>query len=160
MNRENVEIPPLESDDSRFQQKITLEINLNGRELLKDGKVGESSTYFEMFFDDEIFELLVYQSNLYDVQRHISKPLSVTKNEVEQFIEICVYMSIYNLPRTKMYWAQSSRISQIADVMSRNIFLQIKSSLHMNDSDKVDMNNLDRLYKVSPFIGNMKRLDL
>lgn len=46
-------------------------------------EVDKFSTYSEMCFDDEIFDVLVYQSNLYSAQKDHSKLLSVLQNEMD-----------------------------------------------------------------------------
>lgn len=55
--------------------------------------------YFKKMFDDELLKILVEQSNLYSVQSNPNKPLGVKQYEIEQFIWIACFMSIYKLPK-------------------------------------------------------------
>ena len=59
--------------------------------------------YFRIFFDDSILEHIVEQSNLFSVQSNINRPLQLTKDELEQFLGIVLYISVYHLPCTRMY---------------------------------------------------------
>lgn len=68
-------------------------------------------------------------------------------------------MSIYNLPRSRMYWAKETRINKVADIM-RERWEFIKSNVHLNDNLKatpLDNPDRDRLYKVRPIIDHMKQ---
>ena len=64
-------------------------------------------------------------------------------------------MSVIKLPRSRMYWANETRISQVADVMPRNRWECIKASLHFNDNTNMpsrDDPNRDRLFKIRPIV--------
>ncbi|KAF2893268.1 hypothetical protein ILUMI_12907 [Ignelater luminosus] len=58
-----------------------------------------------------------------------NKPLKTNEHELEQFIGTCMYMSVYRLPRTRMYWAANTRVEKVADV-----------SLDSNSSSKTKIN--------------------
>ena len=79
----------------------------------------------------------VYESNLYSIQINSDKPLKLTKAELGQFLGCCMLMSIFILPRSRMYWGKKTRIEQIADVMQRVRWEEIKASLHFNDNSNV-----------------------
>ncbi|KAJ8888934.1 hypothetical protein PR048_008428 [Dryococelus australis] len=80
-------------------------------------KVDLPIDYFGYFFDDSLLNIIVEQSSLFSVQKNVNRPLNLTKNELEQFLGICM-MSIYGLPRSKMYWAKNIRVDKSADVMA------------------------------------------
>ncbi|KAJ4942896.1 hypothetical protein JOQ06_005408 [Pogonophryne albipinna] len=65
-------------------------------------KATERKSPIEYFRDDLLTKTciknMVDQTNLYAVQCDPGKPLNVTCYEIEQFIGICFYMSIYGLP--------------------------------------------------------------
>lgn len=61
-----------------------------------------------------MMEEMVRQSNLYTLQVDITKPLNLTKEELEQFIDVGFYMSINNLPKTRMYWNPQTRVESVA----------------------------------------------
>ena len=103
--------------------------------------------------DDNISENAVYQTNLYSVQRDLSKPINIDKKELEQFFGCCMYMSIYGLPSARMYWKATTRVPLVADTMSRNRWEQIKLGLHFNDNCNLDPS--DKLYKIRPLLQSL-----
>lgn len=115
--------------------------------------------YFRQLVDDNLLDLLVEQSNLFAIQKNPNKPLNLTKLELEQFIGICLSMSVFGLPRARMYWADATRIDKIADIMSRNRWIEIKNNLHCNDNAGYDRNdpNRDRLYKIRPMVDHFQK---
>lgn len=110
---------------------------------------------FRKFFDDNIVKIIVEQSNLYSIQNNPNKPLNLTSKELEQYIGVCIGMSVYDLPRSRMYWAQNTRIDKIANVMSRDRWEQIKSNLHCVDNTlmrPINDPNRDKLFKIRPTV--------
>jgi len=98
---------------------------------------------------------IVEQSNLFAVQCDPGKLLHVTQSELEQFVGCCMYMSIFNLPRSRMYWASKTRIGQVADVMTRVRWEAIKKNLHFNDNTHMpstDDPDRDKLFKIRPLL--------
>ncbi|XP_046998482.1 piggyBac transposable element-derived protein 3-like [Schistocerca americana] len=119
-------------------------------------------TYFSQLLDDKIVENAVDQTNLYAIQKDISKPINTDKNEIEQFFGCGMCMSIYGLPSSRMYWKTTTRIPAVADAMSRNRWEQLKLGLHFNDNETIDQ--ADTLYKISPFleplVENFRRIPM
>ena len=114
--------------------------------------------YFSYFFDDDLFEHIVEQSNLFAIQKDVEKPLCLTKKELEQFIGTLIYTTVFTMPRTRMYWAGSSRVSQIADIFSRTRWEIIKQNLHFNDNTRMlpaDDETRDKLFKIRPLIDKL-----
>ena len=118
-------------------------------------EIKQSFNYFQHFFCEEVMTFLVEQSNLFAVQCDPGKPLRVTQSELEQFVGCCMYMSIFNLPRSRMYWASNTRISQVADVMTWIRWEAIKKNLHFNDNTHmpfIDDPDRDKLFKIRPLL--------
>lgn len=68
-------------------------------------------------------------------------------------------MSIFGLPRTKLYWAKSIRIEKVADVLSRNRWWEIKGNIHFNDNTHMPPPtdpNRDRLFKIRPLVESLQ----
>lgn len=126
--------------------------------LPEDNEVDTPIDYFREIIDDNFINLIVEQSNLYSVQKDPNKPLNVTKEEIEQFFGICLCMSVYGLPRSRMYWASSTRVDKVADTMSRNRWVEIKNNLHCNDNAGYDSRDpsRDRLYKIRPLVDHFQ----
>ena len=126
------------------------------------GNIPESTSlktpldYFKIFFDDDILQHIVHQSNLYATQK--GKTLNLTVEELEQFIGTVLYSTIFHLPRTRMYWKNSCRVPQIADVFSRKRWEDLKKYLHFNDNTfmpaKTDKNG-DKLFKIRPLVDKL-----
>lgn len=108
--------------------------------------------YFRDFFDSDLFNTIVEQSNLYCTQQNPNSGLKLDQNELEQFIGTAVYMSVFRLPRSRMYWSSKCRIPQIADVMSRDRWEEVKRFIHFTD---LAPNNDDKLFKVRSLIDSL-----
>uniref|UniRef100_A0A8C6T630 PiggyBac transposable element-derived protein domain-containing protein n=1 Tax=Neogobius melanostomus TaxID=47308 RepID=A0A8C6T630_9GOBI len=117
-------------------------------------EIREPIQYFRDFFDNILLELIVQQSNLfYFQQRHCD--LNLDQNELEQFLGTVVYMSVIQLPRPRLYWSRECRVAQVADIMNRNRWEEIKRSLHFNDNSNMAGNN-DKLFKIRPLINSLR----
>lgn len=113
--------------------------------------IREPIQYFRDFFDDDLMDLIVHQSNLFYFQRR-DRPLNLDRNELEQFLGTLVYMSVIHLPRPRLYWSSECRIAQVADIMARNRWEDIKRSIHFNDNSSM-AGNKDKLLKIRPLIN-------
>ena len=114
--------------------------------------------YFQHFFDKELLDHIVELSNLYAVQADPSKPLLLTRLELEQFLGTVLYMTILCLPRSRMYWAAETRVSNAANIMARDRWELIKDHLHFNDNSLIfeqDPANPNRLFKIQPIIDHL-----
>lgn len=128
-------------------------------EELEHREVNMPVDYFRYFFDENILDHLVLQSNLYSVQNNPNKPLNITRNELEQFFGICMVMSIFGLPRSRMYWAKNTQVEKVSSVMSRDRWEEIKRNLHCNDNTAQVAPgdpNRDKLFKVRPLIDSLQ----
>lgn len=108
--------------------------------------------YFQKFFNLELLDAIVYQTNLYAIQRNISTKFSIDANELLVFIGCLIYMGVVQCPSIEDYWAFDTRIPQIAGAMSSKRFRLIRSLLHFNDNDHA-MTSTDRFYKIRPVIS-------
>lgn len=116
--------------------------------------IGTPLSYFRKFIDKDILEHIVEQSNLYALQSDLARPLALSMQELERFIGITFLMSIYGLPRTRMFWQQETQVSKIVESMSRNRWEQIKAKIHFNDNIYLAVSN-DKLHKIRPFIDKV-----
>jgi len=98
---------------------------------------------------------MVDQTNLYAVQCDPGKPLNVTCYEIEQFIGICFYMSIYGLLGSRMYWNSTTRVDCVADTMTMHRWEAIKRNIHFADNTQLIPRGHpghDQLHKVRPLL--------
>lgn len=98
-------------------------------------------TYFRNFFDVTFLSHICEQSSLYSAQRNPNKVTSMTVNDLEQFIDAVLTMSLMKLPQTHMYWSQRFRVSQVADTITRDRWEEIKQSLHFSDNQEAPDQN-------------------
>ena len=115
--------------------------------------------YFE-FFSNEHIENITEQTRLYAVQYQKTN-LHISENEIKQFLNILMLMGIVQMPELKMYWADGSRFSEIADIFPRHRFYDILSNLHFNDNNNVILDrtnpNYDSLFKIRPFLESIRK---
>ena len=114
--------------------------------------------YFKQFFDDNLIDLLVEQTNLYSVQT-TGTSICVDHNEMEMYLGMLVMMSVIKLPQIRMYWSKATRIPAVADIMPVNRFEKIKQFFHCNDNSKNVPNthqDFDKLFKVRPVLDSLR----
>lgn len=83
--------------------------------------------FHDIIDDDDILNNLVLQSNRYTVQRDVTKPLQLNKEELEQFLGIVFLMSIVKMPRARYYWSPATRDDKMAGIMSVKRFEKSKA---------------------------------
>ncbi|XP_046986852.1 piggyBac transposable element-derived protein 3-like [Schistocerca americana] len=113
--------------------------------------------YYKIFMNDDVFELIAEQSNIYALQKD-SVSLQPSKNEMEQFVGILLHMGIIKMPSIHLYWSNECRYSPIADVMSRTRFFQLLRYFHVvNNQDLPEANsNSDKLFKIRPLLSALQ----
>lgn len=110
-----------------------------------------------MFFDNEIINLLVIETNRYArykiSKQHLSgnvrtkKWKDVDKKEIKQFFGIIMWMGLVKIPSVSSYWSSNKLYNcNISTYMSRNCFELSLSILHVSDNIKVLLDF--RLYKI------------
>ncbi|XP_057685429.1 piggyBac transposable element-derived protein 3-like isoform X7 [Corythoichthys intestinalis] len=109
--------------------------------------------YFRDFFDDELLDKIVEQSNLYCTQQNPNHALKLDRSELEQFLGCVLFMSIFDLPRSRMYWSRITRLPLVADVMPRDRWEEIKRFIHFCDNMAPKKN--DKLYKIRLLIDTL-----
>lgn len=113
--------------------------------------------FFSLFINDEIIDKIVYETNLYIVQKGISSCPPVTALEIRQFFGILIFMSVYHYANVRSYWSRFG-FTPIMETMTLNRFEKIRSAIHFNDNDQhkhVDHVDHDRLHKIRPIIDHL-----
>jgi hypothetical protein len=114
--------------------------------------------FFKALIDDEMLERISMETNLYAHAKE-GKVVNVTKDEIEKYFGILLYMGVVSMSQYHMYWAKESRFPLIADVMSRNRFETIRRYLHFNDNANAKSRDdpaHDKLYKIRPLIDGLR----
>lgn len=110
---------------------------------------------FENIFSDDIFLLIIEQSQIYAKQNNFAN-FVLNEDDVKKFFGILLLSGYHSLPREDMYWEQAPDVgvSLVFNSMSKNRFREIKRHLHLNDNDKLDKN--DRFYKLRKYFDILK----
>jgi len=109
--------------------------------------------FFRKFFDNDVFDILVQQTNLYARQNKLRNWEDTTVTEMQAFVALLIGMGIHCLPHVDLYWSSDTlyRVQPIADVMTVKRFKKIRQGLHLNDNSKAPKRgdaNFDKLYKL------------
>ncbi|KAM4550617.1 piggyBac transposable element-derived protein 2-like isoform 1-T1 [Fundulus diaphanus] len=137
------------------QQNSAKDVPIWRGSLPSAAETREPIQYFRDFFDADLMNTIVQQSNLYYTQESTHNRysgLKLDRNELEQFIGTLVYMSVVHLPKSRMYWSSECRVEQVADVMTRERWKKIKEFIHFNDNRNMSANSQDVLFKIRPVI--------
>lgn len=120
----------------------------------------DHTDYFERFFDNELFEHMVTQTNLYAQQQKLSNWHNVTMNEMKAFVGMLILMGLHNLHDINSYWSTDPafHLGVIADVMTCKRFKKITQAFHVNDNatmPKRGETGYDKLYKIRPLLDRL-----
>lgn len=131
------------------------DVDFLGDVNLPDAILGLETPYefFKYFFNDDVTDIIITESNRYCSQKWPEKQLHLSKTELDQFIGICSLMSVIQMTGTRRYWAPITGNALIKETMPVNKFEQIKQQLHFNDNENMsskDDPNHDRIYKIRP----------
>ena len=118
--------------------------------------------YFRTILDEDIMNEIVFQTNLYSIQKDTNKPCNLTANELEQWVGLVLYFSISKLPNIRMHWCRlMGPLSEVASgIMSRNRFETIKSNIHLSDNTVLETNpekKQDKMFKVRILIEHLQK---
>lgn len=107
---------------------------------------------FELFFDEEIIELIVNNTMKYARQKG-NHTFTTTNNEMRSFLAILLLSGYSSLPRRRMYWQQEDDVMNVAvsSVMARNRFEEILQYLHV--ADNMCLGAGDKVAKVRPLLA-------
>lgn len=108
--------------------------------------------FFQLFFDGNLCEVILAQSNIYASQKNVNMNLRL--EELYVFFGALLLSGYAKYPNKRMYWSSESDVPKIlADSMRLNRFEQIVRNLHLNDNSNIDKE--DRLYKLRPIIETL-----
>ena len=117
--------------------------------------------YFELFFTQEVWQLLVSQTNLYAEQKREPAESSVwypvRESEMKAWISLYRNMGLVTKPNLNSYWSTDPVLSSpfFPSLTSRTWFFQILRYLHFADNTSAppcDSADYNKLYKIQPFL--------
>lgn len=130
----------------------------------------QEKDYFEHLFNNEMWEIIVSETNRYYEQQKASDPdhhktewHPVTKGEVQAFVGMLILMGIVRLPRFQlMYWESDQLIHQesIVNIMPRTRFFQIWRYFHLEDNSRAAAPGTvghDKIYRIRNFLTIISR---
>jgi hypothetical protein len=118
---------------------------------------------FGCLFEDELFEHIAYDTNLYATQKvggsTAFKPANA--DEIEKFLAINLFMGIKKCPSYKNYWSSDPalRHNYISAIMPRKIFLWLLGYTHLNDNSEMPKKGegYDKLYKIRSLLEMLSK---
>ena len=119
---------------------------------------------FELFFSDDLLDIIVEESNRYAGQvmgeERYREWKKITKEDVKAFLGFSILMGINHLPSVDDYWSKDPLLhyAPIADRIPRWHFREISRYLHFVDNDHLAQRGdpaHDRLGKVRPLIDHL-----
>ncbi|XP_049770517.1 piggyBac transposable element-derived protein 2-like [Schistocerca cancellata] len=137
--------------DLRWRMKDIKEVETSCNAVFSDPPGDELTPlqYFRIMCSDDIIQNLVEQSNLYCTQK-TGASLDTNVREIEKYLGINILAGVVKMPSYRMYWAEATRFSSIADSMPRNRFDKLRKYLHVNDNTKMKQRedpDYDKLFK-------------
>lgn len=86
------------------------EIVFHGKKELPPDLMELNTPYdcFCYFLNDELFLQLAEQSNRYAFQKNINTKFKVDFLELQKFVGILIFMSVYHYPNVRSYWGKHS----------------------------------------------------
>lgn len=169
---EEVPVPEVVGNRNGKRQKTTrktwqwskkdLDYNQVPPNKLEAKDIGDTVTPLDFFLcmiGKENLNLISEESNRFLFQMKKDKVKPVTKEEVNKFIGILMYMSLVQLPQRRMYWSQQLRQENVATYMSCNRFEEILMILHLSDNElqpAAGSPQFDKLFKVRTFLSNLQ----
>lgn len=117
---------------------------------------------FLAVFPDDLIRHIVFQTNLYALQKYENSSLFTPTNEKEmrKFLAINMLMGVKKLPSCRDYWSSSNVLRDhfISSVLSRDRFVWLLGNFHLNDNAVVPNRhsvNYDKLYRLRPVIDRL-----
>ena len=123
--------------------------------------------FLDLFLDEEFYEYLTTQTNLYAAQYLQANPnlpphsrfqkwKDVSVTEMKQFIALYLLTGIIRKPEVNQYWSTNPLLKTpfFNNVMPRNRFQLIFEFFHFNDNSNYNPQdpNRDRLFKIRPVL--------
>ncbi|XP_033971608.1 piggyBac transposable element-derived protein 3-like [Trematomus bernacchii] len=100
-------------------------------------------------------ECMSIENDTESVNEEEDEDEDVAEVELEQFLGTVVYMSLFGLPRTRMFWNKACRVSQVADTMTLNRWEAIKKYLHFSNNEDRQEEDNDPLHKIRPLVTHL-----
>ena len=155
--------------NNQWKEDVVEHVDLNfvehvGSKLQMD-ESSKPVDFFQMHFTDEVFHLMVEQTNLYteqvstaDPDKHKTPWSPVTVDELKSWLALTLNMGLVNKPTIQSYWAteNSTLTPFFISTMSRTRYQQILRYLHFVDNSTLTPRGQDgynKLGKIQPLLN-------
>ena len=118
---------------------------------------GTAKEFFQLFVTEELFDMIVEETNRYARQCIARKPdqkwYDTTREEMEAFFGLHMLFGYHKLPETCSYWSKDETlgVAYVKKVMPRDRFDKLTQYLHLNNNENLierGKQNHDKLFKV------------
>lgn len=117
-----------------------------------------ASELFGLYFDDEVLEIMVLETNRYEKQINRKKWQDIAKDKLKALLGIILVMGV--IPSHHLYLCWSSdpffNVPEISSVMRFKRFQTIRNTLNNHNNQKVKRrgkNGFDKLAKIRPLLN-------
>ncbi|KAJ3583315.1 hypothetical protein NHX12_026805 [Muraenolepis orangiensis] len=101
-------------------------------------------------------EALAQNTNEYSFQER-GTSVNTTAKEIEKMLGMYLKMGLVQMAGTRMYWETETRYSPVADVMPRNRFQSLLTSLHfVNNMTVSETEKKDKLWKLRLWLDSFR----
>ena len=113
--------------------------------------------YMKQYLDGDFFSYISDCTNRHSVAVK-GRNIKTTAAEIERFLGASIFMSCVGYPRMRMYWQRSLQLPLVCEVMTRDRYFRIRSSLKVVVDVDVsdDARKADRLWKVRPLVDRIR----
>lgn len=117
--------------------------------------------YFMLFFDDNLLQLIVDETNLYAQQNPLSSTryawYDTTISEIKAFLGLIIMMGIKRLPSYIDYWSSNPLLGtpELVAGFPLNRFRHLLTRIHFNNNNNAPPQGstmYDKLYKLRPIL--------
>lgn len=154
-NGESIRKPPSRVHWKKVEnQNSPYDIPVFQDSFVVDDTIQSPYYYFSQFLCDEILQDICFHCNLYAAQKDPAKSFNLTQLELQQWLGICMQMSITKINNTRLHWSSFAINEKIASLMSRKRWEDIKASIHLVDNSNLD--STDKLVKVRLLVDHLR----
>ena len=106
--------------------------------------------FFELFFDDDLFDIIVHETNKYASQKN--RELRVTREEMKVVFGVLLISGYVSYPRRRLFWetGRYTRHDMVFSAIRRDRFESIFTNLHFADNHTLSQS--DKLAKLRPLL--------
>ena len=148
--------------NNQWKEDVVPHVEYVGSKLPMD-ESSKPVDFFQMYFTDEVLELMVEQTNLYaeqvradDPHKHKTPLSPVTADELKSWLALTLNMGVVNEPTIQSYWAsENSTLTPFyISTMSRSRYQQISRYLRFVEKSTLQPRGQDGFNK----LGNIQPL--